>query len=88
MKLTKVALGWYANADGTWAVVGDAPGTAATLEEADGDGLGCGCATQREWQVAHDPKGGLRESHQAGNTVAWVGTLRDGRDEVARLARV
>lgn len=82
MKLSKVALGWYASADGTWAVVGDAPGEAVTLEEADGDGVGCGCSTLREWQVLHDAQGRLRSSSNEGTNRAWVGTLREGREAV------
>lgn len=90
MKLTKIAVGWYANEDGTWAVVGDAPGEVATKLEADGGdlfhvpGINTGCSTQREWQVVRDAQGRLREDNHAGTTEAWVDTLREGRAYLAR----
>lgn len=90
MKLQKIAVGWYASEDGRWAVVGDAPGEVATKLEADGGdgwhapGINTGCSTQREWQVSYDPEGQLRVDHNAGRTVAWVDTLREGRTVVSR----
>lgn len=97
MKLKKIAAGWYATEDGTYAVIGDDPGDVVTKLEADGGdlthapGIGTGCATQREWQVVHDPRGRLREEAQpsggGSSTIVWVDTLREGRAEIAsRLA--
>lgn len=87
-KLSRVAVGWYATADGTWAVIGDAPGEVATKLEADGGGwdrkpgINTGCSTQREWQIVHDPNGQLRVDSHAGQIVAWCDTLGEGRADL------
>ena len=85
LKLKKVARGWYATDDGTWAVIGDNPNEVATVEENNGSGIQTGCSTQREWQIVFDSRGQLRESHLAGNTVEWVDTLTQGRTRLAKL---
>lgn len=82
--LTKVGVGWYANADGTWGVIGDDPGYAVTKEAAGGEGMGAGLPTQREWQVVHSPEGGLRESYEGGQQVQWVNSLKEGREVIKK----
>jgi hypothetical protein len=74
-KLTKVAAGWFANADGTVAVVADGvqpPGQA----RANGAGLDAG-VVGREWALAQDPQGRLRDDPQAGQNLGWFDTKRD-----------
>lgn len=75
MKFTKVEAGWYATADGQWAVVIDGYGHVSNADR-DGDGLLAG-VTGNEWAAVHDPAGRLREDHNAGSNIDWFDTKRE-----------
>lgn len=68
--LTKVTRGWYASADGTWAVVVDGYTPSAALRDEE-------FITGGEWAVVHDPEGRLREDHNAGENLDWFPTKRE-----------
>lgn len=80
-KLTKVEAGWYATEDGKLAVVAEGHG----YINADGRAEGYG---NDGWAVCYDPQGTLRDEHNAGETVAWVDTLREGKERVAAEALI
>jgi len=83
MKFTKVRPGWYATADGTYALICDGypPIASVDAEDATGyEGFQGG-----EWALAHDPRGGLRESNNAGENLGWFTTKREAHAAAQRL---
>lgn len=80
MKFTKVRSGHYATQDGTYAVIKDNTGY-VSAEETDMTG-----EANDGWCLAHDPKGELREDHQAGENVDWFDTKREAIAYAARFA--
>lgn len=76
MKFTKVDRGWYATADGHYAVVVDGykPG-AMTFVGTDGTLVEFGQGG--EWAAVHDPAGELRKFHNAGENLNWFATKRE-----------
>jgi hypothetical protein len=75
MKFTKVDAGWYANADGTVAVISDGYKPVAQRDR-DGAGVAAGI-TGSEWAVVTDDDGRMRREHNAGETHDWFSTKRD-----------
>ena len=84
MKFTKVTRGWYATEDGKWAVIVDGYERVSQADR-DGDGMLAGI-TGREWALARDPEGRLRESHNAGENVDWFPTMRAAKHYARGMA--
>jgi hypothetical protein len=74
-KLTKVAAGWYATEDGTWAVINDGLGY-ISVADYEGDGVSCGVKGD-EWDAIYDAGGRLRESQQEGESQFYADTKRE-----------
>lgn len=72
--LTKVRAGWYASADGRWAVVSDGyPDSGSVAADRSGyDGFQGG-----EWAVVFDGEGRLRDDHNVGDNLDWLPTKRE-----------
>lgn len=75
MKFTKIERGWYANEDGTAAVMSDGYTRTIGLTEADGSGVNAGAA--HEWAAVVDPQGRLRSDSEAGDNLSWFPTKRE-----------
>lgn len=74
MTFTKIARGWYATADGRYAIVIDGYEHISGADR-EGDGVAAGL-TGREWALAFDPGGRLRRDHNAGENLDWFTTKR------------
>lgn len=83
IKLSKIAAGHYAAADGRYAVVAD--GYTAVVSVG-ADNTGYEGFQGGEWAAIHDPAGQLRVDHQAGETLDWFPTKRDAVACVQRHA--
>ncbi len=72
-KFTKVERGWYATADGKYAVVVDGyePSQSVGADRSGYEGFQGG-----EWALVHDPRGNLREDHN-GTNLDWFSTKRE-----------
>jgi hypothetical protein len=79
LKLTKVARGWYATADGIWAVVIDGYTPSAVLRDEEFIDGG-------EWAAVHDPHGNLRVNHNDGTNIDWFPTKREAVECLQREA--
>lgn len=79
-KLTKVAAGHYASADGKWAVSSEGHGYIDKVWQDLGSG-------NDGWAVVYSPKGGLREDHNAGDNLDWFDTKREAIAALPRMMR-
>ena len=81
LRFTKVMRGWYATPDGRYAVVAD-PRAHISKENQDYTG-----EANDGWAAAFDPRGGLREDEQSGDTLEWLDTKREAVDHCNSHAR-
>lgn len=81
LKFTKVAPGHRATEDGRYAVVVDGYTRRGTEDQQDFDGV-----RGREWAACFDPKGRLREAHNAGDNIDWFDRMADAIEACQRHA--
>ena len=77
MTFTKIERGWYATADGRYAVISE---NALSADENSTDFV-----TATEWALCSDPNGDLRHSRHAGENVDWFDTKREAVEAANRM---